>query len=61
MTNPYALDPEDDLLYMERSTFSTFIDPSQAAVLREIWKRQERGDVRPFAEKFGKEDKRPSE
>ena len=58
VSSPYALDPEDDLLYMERSTFSAFVDPSQAMVLLEIWRRQERGDTRTFAEKFGRQDKR---
>ena len=42
MTDEIGFDLDfDDLIYMERSTFETFIDPSQAIVLKRLWKFQE--------------------
>jgi hypothetical protein len=48
----YALDPEDDLLAYERSTFRTFIDESQANLLIQMWDRQERWDNENFLREF---------
>lgn len=35
----YGLDPEDDLIAMEQSTFQTFVDPAQADILLRMWRR----------------------
>jgi len=46
------LDPEDDMIAMERSTLRTFIGPGQLATLLESWYRQELQDNTAFLEKF---------
>jgi hypothetical protein len=48
----------EDLLYMERSTFRTFIDDSQAAHLLLLWAHGEKADNDAFMRKFvwGSED-----
>ena len=38
----------EDRKYMEHSTFATFIDDSQAAILRQLWWNRERGDNLAF-------------
>ena len=42
----------DDLLYMERSTLSTFVDESQLAILLTLWQHREAGDNNAFMDKF---------
>jgi len=42
----------EDLLYMERSTFRTFIDDSQAAHLLLLWANREKADNDNFMRKF---------
>ena len=51
-----AIPWDDDLLAMERSTFATFIDESQANLLLELWLIQERGDDAAFIARFCRED-----
>lgn len=43
-----GLDPDDDLIAMERSTMQTFIGPEQRGVLIEMWARQEQADHQAF-------------
>ena len=47
-----GLDPEDDLLAFEQSTFSTFIDDSQKTTLLELWRRKEKADNDAFFREF---------
>ena len=50
--NYKGLDPEDDLLAMERSAFRTHIGPEQASVLLLMWATQETADNNAFMREF---------
>lgn len=52
MSSWRSLDPEDDLLHMERSTLATFCGQEQKSVLLELWDRLERASDMEFLRKM---------
>jgi len=52
-TEDRTLDLEyEDLRYMEQSTFSTFIDETQAAELTRLWNLREKADDAEFYREY---------
>jgi hypothetical protein len=52
MSDYKGLEPDDDLLAMERSTFQAHIGPEQAGVLLQLWQVGERADNNAFIKEF---------
>ena len=57
---PHTLDRDDDLVAMELSTLSTFVDEGQLAVLLTLWQAREPGDNNAFMDLFVKKTELPA-